>query len=161
MAVKRNYFFWCILGSIVIHLTSHKGREHDCLPHSGGNCLLEDLYSLKATQNPDSRPSNPRSTTGSLKWRLIKLFEPSKVSSWNIFCMHCVLNLLFALLYSFFFIPGSPYKSDLFIWSSAVCNDFIFCLNSTLKPVIYCWKMGPIRRTLMDIMRGIVNQVRE
>ena len=24
------------------------------------------------------------------------------------FCMHCVLNLLFALLYSFFFIPGSP-----------------------------------------------------
>ena len=26
----------------------------------------------------------------------------------------------------FFFIPGSPYKSDLFIWSSAVCNDFIF-----------------------------------
>ena len=43
--------------------------------HSGGNCLLEDLYSLKATQKPDSRPLNPRSRTGSSNWRLIKLFE--------------------------------------------------------------------------------------
>ena len=34
-------------------------------------------------------------------------------------------------------------------------------LNSSLNPVIYCWKMGPIRRTLMDIMRGIVNRFRE
>ena len=37
----------------------------------------------------------------------------------------------------------------------------LFFLNSSLNPVIYCWKMGPIRRTLMDIMRGIVNRVRE
>ena len=36
-----------------------------------------------------------------------------------------------------------------------------FFLNSSLNPVIYCWKMGPIRRTLMDIMRGIVNRFRE
>ncbi|XP_066024376.1 adenosine receptor A3-like [Pocillopora verrucosa] len=34
-------------------------------------------------------------------------------------------------------------------------------LNSSLNPVIYCWKMKPIRRTLMDIMRGIVNRFRE
>ena len=34
-------------------------------------------------------------------------------------------------------------------------------LNSSLNPVIYCWKMRPIRRTLMDIMRGIVNRFRE
>ena len=67
MAVKRNYFFYCHLESTVHHLTSRRVCEHDCLPHSGGNCLLEDLYSLKATQNPDSRPSNPRSTTGSSK----------------------------------------------------------------------------------------------
>ena len=37
----------------------------------------------------------------------------------------------------------------------------LFFLNSSLNPVIYCWKMGPIRRTLMDIMRGIVNRFRE
>ena len=34
-------------------------------------------------------------------------------------------------------------------------------LNSSLNPVIYCWKMRPIRRTLMDIMRGIVNRFRQ
>ena len=37
----------------------------------------------------------------------------------------------------------------------------LFFLNSSLNPVIYCWKMGPIRRTLVDIMRGIVNRFRE
>ena len=37
----------------------------------------------------------------------------------------------------------------------------LFFLNSSLNPVIYCWKMGPIRRTLMDIMRSIVNRFRE
>ena len=37
----------------------------------------------------------------------------------------------------------------------------MFFLNSSLDPVIYCWKMRPIRRTLMDIMRGIINRFRE
>ena len=37
----------------------------------------------------------------------------------------------------------------------------LFFLNSSLNPVIYCWKMEPIRHTLMDIMRGIVNRFRE
>ena len=37
----------------------------------------------------------------------------------------------------------------------------LFFLNSSLNPVIYCWKMGPIRRALMDIMRGIVNRFRQ
>ena len=37
----------------------------------------------------------------------------------------------------------------------------LFFLNSSLNPVIYCWKMRSIRRTLMDTMRGIVNRFRE
>ena len=101
-------------------------RDYDCLPHCSRNCLLEDLYNLKATQKPDSKPSNPRSTTGSSKWRLIKLFEASKVSSWNILCMYCVLDLLFAFLYSLFFIPGSPFKFNLLLQSLAPYNDFVF-----------------------------------
>ena len=96
MAVKRNYFFYCHLESTVHHLTSRRVCEHDYLPHSGGNCQLEDLYSLKATQKPYSKPS--RSTTGSSKWRLIKLFEASKVSSWKILCIYCVLDFLLAQL---------------------------------------------------------------
>ena len=37
----------------------------------------------------------------------------------------------------------------------------LFFLHSSLNPVIYCWKMRPIRRTLMDIMRSIVNRFRK
>ena len=99
-------------------------RDYDCLPHCSRNCLLEDLYNLKATQKPDSKPSNPRSTTGSSKWRLIKLFEASKVSSWNILCMYFVLDLLFAFLYSLFFSRGPSFNH--FIRSSALYNDFGF-----------------------------------
>ena len=101
-------------------------RRYDCLPHSSSKCLLDDLYSLKVTQKPDWRTSNPRSTTGSSKWRLIKLFEASKVSSWNILRLYCVLYLLFAFLYSCFFAPGSSFKFNLFTRSLALCNDFVF-----------------------------------
>ena len=37
----------------------------------------------------------------------------------------------------------------------------LFFLNSSLNPVMYCWKMRPIRRTLVDIMRSIVNRFRK
>ena len=37
----------------------------------------------------------------------------------------------------------------------------LFFLNSSLNPVIYCWKMRSIRRTLIDTMRGVVNRFRE
>ena len=146
------------MGSIVYHFSSHKVGDYDCLLHSGGNCLLEDLYSLKATQNPDWRPSNPRSTTGSSKWRLIKLLEASKVSSWNIFlCIVFLICYLPCYILSFLFLarllsPTSFYEARLYVMT-------LFFLNSSLDPVIYCWKMGPIRRTLMDIMRGIVKLV--
>ena len=51
--------------------------------------------------------------------------------------------------------------SLIFLYEARLYVTTLFFLNSTLKPVIYCWKMGPIRRTLMDIMRGIVNRFRE
>ena len=150
------------MGSIVYHLSSHKVGDYDCLLHSGSNCLLEDLYSLKATQKADSRPSSSRSRTGSSKWRLIKLFEASQVSSWNILRMYCVFALLFAFLYSFLFVSVLFRPSSLISLHKAwhYLMSLLF-LNSYLNPVIYCWKMEPIRRTLMDIMRGIVNRFRE
>ena len=63
----------------------------------------------------------------------------------------CILSflLLARLLSPISFCEALPYTIALLF------------LNSSLNPVIYCWKMGPIRRTLMDIMRGIVNRFRE
>ena len=48
----------------------------------------------------------------------------------------------------------SLYKAQLYITT-------LFFLNSSLNPVMYCWKMGSICRTLMHTMRGIVNRFRE
>ena len=63
----------------------------------------------------------------------------------------CILSflLLARLLSPISFYEALPYTIALLF------------LNSSLNPVIYCWKMGPIRRTLMDIMRSIVNRFRE
>ena len=62
-----------------------------------------------------------------------------------------ILSFLFLarLLSSISYYKAWPYTNTLFF------------LNSSLNPIIYCWKMGSIRRTLMDIMRGIVNRFRE
>ena len=62
--------------------------------------------------------------------------------------------ILSFLLLTHFLSPISFYEARLYVMT-------LFFLNSSLDPVIYCWKMGPIRRTLMDIMRGIVNWFRE
>ena len=62
--------------------------------------------------------------------------------------------ILSFLLLIHFLSPISFYEARLYVMT-------LFFLNSPLDPVIYCWKMGPIRRTLMDIMRGIVNRFRE
>ena len=58
------------------------------------------------------------------------------------------------LLLTHLLSPISFYEARLYVMT-------LFFLNSSLDPVIYCWKMGPIRRTLMDIMRGIINRFRE
>ena len=51
--------------------------------------------------------------------------------------------------------------SPISLYEALLYTTTLFFLNSSLNPVIYCWKMGPIRRTLMDIMRGIVNRFRQ
>ena len=47
------------------------------------------------------------------------------------------------------------------LYKARLYTTTLFFLNSSLNPVMYCWKMGSIRRTLMHTMRGIVNRFRE
>ena len=74
----------------------------------------------------------------------------------------CIVFLLcylpFYIIFSLFLARTSSLIALHEAWHYTVTLVF---LNSYLNPVIYCWKMGPIRRTLMDIMRGIVNRFRE
>ena len=74
-------------------------------------------------------------------------------------CIVFLICYLPSYILSFLFLvrllsPISFYKASLY-------TTTLLFLNSSLNPVIYCWKMGPIRRTLMDIMRGIVNRFRQ
>ena len=47
------------------------------------------------------------------------------------------------------------------LYKARLYTTTLFFLNSSFNPVMYCWKMGSIRRTLMHTMRGIVNRFRE
>ena len=74
----------------------------------------------------------------------------------------CVVFLICYLpSYILSFLLLARLLSPISLYEALQYTTTLLFLNSSLNPVIYCWKMGPIRRTLMDIMRGIVNRFRE
>ena len=74
----------------------------------------------------------------------------------------CILFLICYLpFYILSFLLMARLLSPISLYEARLYATIFVFLNSSLNPVIYCWKMKPIRRTLMDIMRGIVNRFRE
>ena len=74
----------------------------------------------------------------------------------------CIVFLICYLPFGiFFFFPVVLPLSLISLYEAQLYTTTLAFLNSSLNPVIYCWKMRPIRRTLMDIMRGIVNRFRQ
>ena len=74
----------------------------------------------------------------------------------------CIVFLICYLPCSiFYFLLMTRLLSLISSYEAWLYTTTLVFLNSSLNPVIYCWKMGPIRRTLMEIMRGIVNRFRE
>ena len=88
-------------------------------------------------------------------------FLKLRKSALGTFCVCIVFLICYLPCYILSFLFLARPISLISLYEARLYVTTLFFLNSTLKPVIYCWKMGPIRRTLMDIMRGIVNQVRE
>ena len=72
--------------------------------------------------------------------------------------MYCVYDLLFAFLHSIFFPLARP-KSRISLYEAWLNATTLLFLNSSLNPIIYCWKMGPIRRTLMDIITQVEKDI--
>ena len=88
-------------------------------------------------------------------------FLKLRKSALETFYAFVVFLICYLPSYILLFFPLAPPLSLISLneaWPYAVT---LFFLNSSLNPVIYCWKMGPICRTLMVIMRGIVNRFRE
>ena len=74
----------------------------------------------------------------------------------------CVLFMICYLpSYILSFLKKARLLSPISLYEASLYTTTLFFLNSSLNSVIYCWKMGPIRRTLMDIIRGIVSRFRE
>ena len=74
-------------------------------------------------------------------------------------CIVFLICYLPSYILSFLFL--ARFLSPISFYEALLYTTTLFFLNSSLNPVIYCWKMRPIRRTLMDIMRGIVNRFRQ
>jgi len=69
--------------------------------------------------------------------------------------LFCYLPNSFSL--AFIALQGSNAQtkvSTIYIWT-------LVLLSSSLNPVIYCWKLRPIRRAVMDILRNILSQLRK
>ena len=67
----------------------------------------------------------------------------------------CYLPNLFITCYSHF---ADPHRSNILIKVLGVFSVTLVFLNSSLNPIIYCWKMRHIRRTIMEILRSIVRK---
>ena len=141
-------------------LTIHRMRECDCLPHSGSNCLLEDLYNFKATQNQIEELQIQEVQQGVQNGDLSNFLKLRKSALGTFYaCIVFLICYLPSYILSFLFM--ARLLSSISYYNAWPHTTTLFFLNSSLNPVIYCWKMGPIRRTLMDIMRGIVNRFRQ
>ena len=73
------------------------------------------------------------------------------------------LHLVFLFCYLPYFISFAALK--IFGPSDVLRRLYFFSctlvyLNSSLNPVIYCWKMKHIRHAIMDILRNIINWLR-
>ena len=88
-------------------------------------------------------------------------FLKLRKSALGTFYVCIVFTICYLPSYILYFFPLARPKSRISLYEAWLYATTLLFLNSSLNPVIYCWKMGPIRRTLMDIMRGIVNRFRE
>ena len=88
-------------------------------------------------------------------------FLKLRKSALGTFYVCIVFMICYLPSYILSFLLLARLLSPISLYEALLYATTLFFLNSSLNPVIYCWKMGPIRRTLMDIMRGIVNRFRE
>ena len=88
-------------------------------------------------------------------------FSKVRKSAHGTFYVCIVFLICFLPSYILSFLLLSRPLNLISLYEAWLYTTTFFFLNSSLNPVIYCWKMRSIRRTLMDIMPGILNRFRE
>ena len=112
--------------------------------------LHKDLFSRATTQESDSGPASTASCTDRRNAHFSSLIK-SAISVFYVYLVYlvCYLPLMIS-------VKGP----QIFGQSVAVKTFLLFSLtllflNSSLNPVIYCWKMRPIRHAVMNILRNM------
>ena len=88
-------------------------------------------------------------------------FSKVRKSAYGTFYVCIVFLICFLPSYILSFLILCRPLNIISLYKARLYTTTLFFLNSSLNPVMYCWKMGSIRRTLMHTMRGIVNRFRE
>ena len=88
-------------------------------------------------------------------------FSKVRKSAHGTFYVCIVFLICFLPSYILSFLILSRPLNIISLYKARLYTTTLFFLNSSFNPVMYCWKMGSIRRTLMHTMRGIVNRFRE
>ena len=82
-------------------------------------------------------------------------FARLRKSAVSIFCIYVVF--LVCYLPRFIYLAASKINGpSLALKGFSVYSCTLIFLNSSLNPVIYCWKMRHIRHVIMDILRGVI-----
>ena len=72
----------------------------------------------------------------------------------GVFYVYIVLFICYSLTFIFFFIMALNHHGKP-VWKIFYFSLSLMFLNSSLNPVIYCWKMRRIRHSIMNIPRQI------
>ena len=88
-------------------------------------------------------------------------FLKLRKSALGTFYVCIVFMICYLPSYILSFLQMACLLSPISFYEALLYTTTLLFLNSSLNPVIYCWKMGAICRTLIDIMRDIVNRFSE
>ena len=78
----------------------------------------------------------------------------SAVGTFYVYLVFLVCYLPHSFSLAFIALHGSNAQTKV----STIYTWTLVLFNSSLNPVIYCWKLRPIRRAVMDILRNILSQ---
>ena len=76
------------------------------------------------------------------------------------FCVFLVFLICYLPNMCFWIIQTSTGPSTV-LWHFGLHSNTLILLNSSLNPMIYCWKMRPVRHAIMEILRNILSNLHQ
>ena len=108
--------------------------------------VLEDIFRFKTAQKRNSKSE----TTGCAKWQLhVKHCKSTHCTLW-IYLAFWLCYLPYIIIVIIEMCLPNTIMEALFM-----CSETVVLLNSSLNPIIYCWKMRHVRHAVKSILQNI------